>query len=246
MKNRDRDNYLREYLRNRPLFLSVLRAKEAYIYRNYLPFKKPVLDYGCGDGFFAKVAFGGKIEVGLDIRESRIRETKENGIYEKVIVYDGKVIPFKKNYFKTVVSNSVLEHVGDLDKALTEINRVLKLNGKFLATVMTKKWEDYLWGAKILGGIYKTYMRKKQVHVNLLTKRQWDEKFRVAGFKIKKNVGHLDRNTCGLIDLLHYVSLPSLMTYRLFDKWVIAPSVADVIYPRKLILKLTEDRKSTR
>src|SRR3989338_11283820 len=209
--------YLREYLRARPLFLSVLRAKEAYLYRDYLPFKKPVLDYGCGDGFFAKIAFSHEntIDIGLDVRQSRINQTKKQKIYKKTVNYDGKKIPFGNNHFATVVSNSVLEHVDGLEEAIAEINRVLKPGGTFLTTVMTNRWEDYLWGAKYFGNYYKIYMRKKQIHVNLLSRKEWDRMFAKKGFKIKKTVGHLDRFSSGLIDFLHYLSVPSLISYKL-------------------------------
>lgn len=240
----DWNKILKEYLRNRPLFLSVLRAKEVSLYQKYLPITHPVLDFGCGDGFFAKVAFREKVDIGLDVEESRINEAKMQGVYRKIVIYDGKKIPFKNNYFATVVSNSVLEHVECLSDAVYEINRVLKPGGKFLTTVMTKKWEDYLLGAKIFGRIYKDYMRKKQVHVNLLTQKEWDEKFKEAGFAIRKIVGHLDKDTCQLLDLLHYISVPSLISYKLTGKWIILPFLADVIYPRKLFIKLSRGNVS--
>ena len=252
------DGYLKQYLRNRPLFLSVLRAKEAYLYQDYQTFEGPVLDFGCGDGFFAKIAFSRKskiqnpkskikeniIDVGLDIKESRIKEASEQGIYKKIVMYDGNIIPFKDNYFGTVVSNSVLEHVEGLGMALREIIRVLKPKGRLLTTVMAKPWEEYLWGAKIGGKYYKDYMRKKQVHINLLSKRHWDGQFKKAGFKIVKTIGHLDGFSSGLIDFLHYVSLPSLITYKLFGKWVIYPQIADIIYPRKILMRLTRNNIS--
>jgi len=53
------------YLLERPLFLAVLLAKEAELYQSRFPLKHPVLDVGCGDGFFAWIAFRKtKIDVG--------------------------------------------------------------------------------------------------------------------------------------------------------------------------------------
>lgn len=252
------ENYLKTYLRARPLFLSVLRAKEAFLYRNFLPLKQPVLDFGCGDGFFAKIAFSHKskiqnpkskfneniIDVGLDIRESRIKEAKAQGIYKKILMYDGKVIPFKKGSFATVVSNSVLEHVSDLDQALSEISRILKPKGKFLTTVMAGKWEDYLIGTKLIGKSYKDYMRKKQAHINLLTRIEWDNKFKKSGFRIVRTIGHFDKFSSGLIDFLHYVSIPSLISYKLTGKWVILPFLAEIIYPKSFLIKMTKNNVS--
>lgn len=233
------DSELKEYLRHRPLFLAVLRGKEAHLYKEYLPLKRPVLDYGCGDGFFAKVTFDKPIDIALDVEDSRIDEVKKEGVYVKMVKYDGKKIPFKDNHFATVVSNSVLEHVDGLNGALKEIYRVLRSKGKFLTTVMAAPWEDYLFGAKIFGKSYKDYMRKKQVHINLLSKNEWDESFKKAGFKVNKTVGHLDEQSSRFIDILHYFSIPSLISYKLTGKWVMFPRLADFIYPRKFFMEYT-------
>ena len=49
-KKADTINYLSIYLRHRPLFLSLIRAKEAAMFQKFLPLKRPALDVGCGDG----------------------------------------------------------------------------------------------------------------------------------------------------------------------------------------------------
>ena len=49
--------------------------------------------------------------------------------------YDGKKFPFGVAEFDSVVTNQVLEHVFNPDEFLSEINRVLKTNGKLLITV---------------------------------------------------------------------------------------------------------------
>lgn len=46
------------------------------MYQKYKPFNAPILDIGCGDGFFAKIAFG-RIDIGLDVKNSEINEAKE-------------------------------------------------------------------------------------------------------------------------------------------------------------------------
>lgn len=219
-------DFLKAYLCERPLFLSLLRAKEAALYQKYLPLKHPILDFGCGDGFFAKVAFGHHrltriIDVGLDIKESRMEEARKLNIYKKIIVYDGKRIPFPNEYFSTVISNCVLEHVPDLNLVLNEISRVLKPGGLFITTVATKNWEEYLLGNIFFGDLYKKWMRRKQQHFNLLRDEVWTDVFTKRRFTIEEKTGYLNKKAVQLIDLFHYLSLSSLLTYRLFDRWVI-------------------------
>lgn len=235
--------FLKQYLKERPLFLSLMRVKEAQLYQKYLPLKHPILDFGCGDGFFAKVAFGINdkstklIEVGLDIPDSRIHEAVRQNVYGKIVTYDGVTFPYPKNYFATVISNCVLEHVEELGKVLSEIYRVLTPGGIFLATVATNLWEEYLLGNLILGDIYKKLMRKKQAHRNLLSYRQWQNIFIKNGFHIRQEVGYLDQNVVRFIDLSHYLSISSLFSYKLFGRWVLWQDKL-FIFPIDLLAKM--------
>ena len=49
--------------------------------------------------------------------------------------YDGNKFPFRNAEFDSIVTNQVLEHVFNPDEFLSEINRVLKIDGKLLLTV---------------------------------------------------------------------------------------------------------------
>lgn len=250
------DYFLKRYLSERPLFLSLIRAQEAQLFQKFLPLKKPILDVGCGDGFFAKVAFSPKkqvpnsksqinkeniIDIGLDLERSRIGEARNRGIYNKIVIYDGRKIPFTKDSFNTVISNCVLEHIPDLALTLTEIMRVLRPKGKFITTVMAKPWEENLFCSRFLGDGYKTWMRRKQEHRNLFSKIQWDRIFTDTGFKIKESIGYLSSQACRLIDIGHYLSLPNLITYKLFSQWVMFPGLMK-FFPQKCLGKIISKR----
>jgi ubiquinone/menaquinone biosynthesis C-methylase UbiE len=228
--------YLFKYLEHRPLFLSLIRAKEAELYHKYLPLKGSVLDVGCGDGFFAKTVFH-HINVGLDVKNSRIIEADKQGVYQKIITYDGNIFPFKSNLFSTVISNCVLEHIPNLPKLLSEIYRVLKPGGTLLTTVMAKPWEDYLFGSKIIGNRYQGYMRKTQVHLNMLSKAEWDKQFIQSGFKVGSSIGYLNQSASQIVDICHYISIPSLICYKLTGLWVIHPTFGKV-YPVNYLAKM--------
>lgn len=238
--------FLEIYLRERPLFLSLIRAKEAELYQRYLPLKRPVLDVGVGDGFFAKMTFGNSlIDVGLDLPNSRIDEAGKTGIYKKLITYDDGKIPFPSRSFQTVVSNCVLEHISHLELAIKEVYRVLRPGGLFLTTVMAKPWEDNLFGAKILGDFYKKWMREKQIHLNLLKREDWDKIFQKAEFKISHREGYLSSSACQLIDISHYLSFPNLISYKLLGKWVLFPQVTKLIYPINFLVRILSEKVST-
>lgn len=203
------------------------------------------MDVGCGDGFFANTVLAGKIvDVGLDVSESRITEAEKLDVYKKLITYDGEKIPFDSCYFATVFSNCVLEHIQNLSSMLSEIHRVLKPKGFFVATVMTNEWEKNLFGSLILGDRYKNWMRRKQVHRNLLSSQEWDSSFNRAGFTVVKKIGYLSPAACRIIDVCHYLSLPSLITYKIFGKWVLFPNLAKLFYPINYFLTVLNQKAS--
>ncbi len=233
-------NYLREYLNNRPLFISIIRHREAELFEEHIPFERPVLDFGCGDGFYAQLIYpkNQKIDIGLDRQIPDLKEAKKRGIYKKIVNYDGNTIPFKDNYFASVMSNCVLEHIPNINYSVKEINRVLKPNGLFVTTVMTIKWEEYLFGNKILGNTYKKWMRKKQVHPSLLSRNEWQKMFKKNGFEIVKEVGYMDKRASQWMDILHYLSIDSLVTKKFLDKWVVFPQRYDLVSVEKWIRSL--------
>jgi ubiquinone/menaquinone biosynthesis C-methylase UbiE len=87
-----------------------------------------ILDFGCGQGNMVRQyrdagyqAFGADIDV--PNTDQFIRLIRNDQIYR---------IPFDDNEFDFLFSNSVLEHVQDLDSALSEMYRVLKPGGASL------------------------------------------------------------------------------------------------------------------
>lgn len=229
------------------MFYCFIRPQEAVLFQNNMKYlKSPVLDFGCGDGFFAEIVFGKKkIDVGLDIKSSRINEAKEKKIYKKTVIYDGKTISFPDNYFTSVISNCVLEHLPNLMINVKEIYRVLRPGGYFLTTVMTDKWENYLLGKRILGKYYLNYMRKKQEHHNLLSVKKWQDKFEEVRFKTVCKIGYLSPIASRHLELYHYLSIPSLISYKLFKKWSFLPFFFPLITMfRNIVKKKTNLNKS--
>ena len=216
-------SYIQTFLNHQPAFYSLIRPQEALLFHHHQQLiKAPILDFGCGDGFFTHTVFGHQsIDVGLDIDSSRIDQASKCDVYRQIITYDGIKIPFPDNHFQTIISNCVLEHLPQLTKNLKEIHRVLKPDGHFLTTVMTDQWEKHLIGTKIFGATYTNYLKRKQQHLNLYSLSQWQHTFTDSGFKIKDTFSYLNPPTSHLLELGHYFSLPSLLTYKLFHQLVL-------------------------
>lgn len=100
-----------------------------------------VLDIGCGAGvdtIVAAITAGpeGRV-VGLDLTSEMLDRAKENlskTSLENVCFQEGSAedLPFPEASFDVVISNGVFNLVPDKAKALKEVLRVLKPNGRFM------------------------------------------------------------------------------------------------------------------
>jgi ubiquinone/menaquinone biosynthesis C-methylase UbiE len=97
---------------------------------------RTILDIGFGNGEFA-VAFAkaGAIVSGLEVNhflaEIAEEKLKAAGLTADLRVYDGERFPFGNAVFDYLFSVSVLEHVSDDEKFITEAFKALKYGGKF-------------------------------------------------------------------------------------------------------------------
>ncbi|MDR0613414.1 MAG: class I SAM-dependent methyltransferase [Dysgonamonadaceae bacterium] len=90
-----------------------------------------LLDVGCGSKPYQSLFKNISSYTGIDVEnEGHSHETEDIDVY-----YDGKRIPFDDQTFDSILCCEVLEHVPNLNEMLSEINRVLKPDGKFLLTV---------------------------------------------------------------------------------------------------------------
>lgn len=98
---------------------------------------KKMLDIGCGMGWFELIADlkGCDSIYGIEISEQDLLAAKKNINNNKIHfkVGDATNIPFTDNFFDTVVSWEVIEHVPKQaeNKMFQEVNRVLKVGGSF-------------------------------------------------------------------------------------------------------------------
>lgn len=88
-----------------------------------------MLDFGCGSKPY-KTLFNVEKYIGLDFENPGHPHINE----QIDVFYDGKKIPFENEYFDSVFSSEVFEHVFNLDEILKEINRVMKPRALMLIT----------------------------------------------------------------------------------------------------------------
>lgn len=109
-----------------------------------LPVGAPILDVGTSTGTNLRLLkeMGFTNVIGLDRSPEAIRWCNDKGLG---LVREGDVclMPFSDQTFDLVLATDILEHVDDDQKALSELQRVLKKTGHIVITVPTF---PSLWG----------------------------------------------------------------------------------------------------
>jgi len=94
-------------------------------FKHYVDDARIVVDVGCGTGDFSKaLASNRHLVIASDI-ESRLLGEFEDPYIEKVCA-DAQELPLRDGSVDAVLSLSLLEHLGNPDKCVQELYRVLK------------------------------------------------------------------------------------------------------------------------
>jgi SAM-dependent methyltransferase len=113
----------------------------------------PILDVGCGDGLFARMAFDSEEVWGIDIDANEGRWAAASSAYTQVILGDVTRARLPEAFFSTCVANCSLEHVPRIDLALKNIAKSLRPGGKAYLFVPNRDWAKKLVSYRVLAGL---------------------------------------------------------------------------------------------
>ncbi len=225
-----------DYLKNQLLTMAPHRALVRSIESRFMArvtLLRPVLDVGCGDGHFASVTFTEPIDVGMDPWERDLKEcaNRRPRVYTDLVLASATEMPFADGSFQTVISNSVLEHIPDVEMTVREIARVLKPGGEFAMTTPSEYYPEFLLGASLprrmkaakLGRLYGNFFNKISSHAHIDSPKTWARRFERHGLEVVEQTYYFSESAHRAFDLAHYIGIPNLVNKRLRGEWVIHP-----------------------
>ena len=233
MTQMTRDDLLWQHLKTLPAFRALLRSVEARFYHQ-INLQEPVLDLGCGDGDFAQHTFneyGKQIQIGLDPWIGPLRHSVDANIYNLALQADGGRMPFKDGGFKSAFSNSVLEHIPNIQPVLNETSRVLSPNGIFVMTMPNHRFTELLggalllerWGMGHLANRYRTFFNTISRHAHTEGVEWWAARLAMAGFEVERWQYYFSPAALHALEIGHLQGIPSAILRAFTGKWIIAP-----------------------
>jgi SAM-dependent methyltransferase len=234
--NRD---FLRRYTLEAPLALAFERVVECRILST-MPFERPILDIGCGEGLFAKMLFAEKIDTGIDPNPREIERARELDAYHELIVCKGDAISKPGGHFRTIFSNSVVEHIPDLEPVLREAYRLLPPGGRLYLTVPSDRFDRYTVvnqvlscaGLEKLAARFRSFYNRFWKHYHFHSLGDWENIARRAGFTVVTSHTYGPKSVCLLNDMLAPFGIAALITKRLFNRWTLFPALRRLLlYP---------------
>ena len=216
-------DYLWNQFAELPYFRALLRAVESRFY-GQLPVVAPVLDLGSGDGSFSRQTFSRPLDAGIDPWWSPTVEAQKLRAHHVLALAQGATLPFADNTFQTIVSNSVLEHIPELDPVIREAHRVLRSGGYLLFCAPSDHFTDWLVGAQLLGNSYRRWFNRISRHAHCDSPDRWKERLTQAGFVSEQIWYYFSPKALRTLELGHFLGVPNLFTKKLLGSWVIWPS----------------------
>ncbi|HEY89553.1 MAG TPA: class I SAM-dependent methyltransferase [Thermoflexia bacterium] len=220
-----------QQLRELPAFRALLRAVEVRCYAE-LPLPRPVLDLGCGDGHFASVAFPQRLDVGLDPWWGPLQEARQHPAHALLNHAAGARMPYPAAAFATVVSNSVLEHIPQVEPVLAEVARVLQPGGGFYFCVPGPNFRRFLSMGRALDAVglhgpaeaYRRLFDRISRHRYYDDAAGWQQRLEHAGLRLERWWPYFSARALAALEWGHPLGLPTVLVKKLVGRWLLVPT----------------------
>ena len=175
------------------------------------------------------ILFNEKLDTGIDPDSKELLEANRNGSYLETINCYGSKIPKKNKSFRTIFSNSVLEHINDIDSVLKEANRLLYDGGCLYITVPNACFKEYSVISQILKILHLNKVRKNYherynkfwVHFHDYKTSDWKHLFKKNNFKVKYFTRYCPKSICMINDALLPFCVLEFLTKKLINRWTL-------------------------
>lgn len=201
--------------------LGLWRAAEVAALREQ-SYQHPVLDLGCGDGLVTSMVLS-EVEIGIDPNQQALLLAAKRGIYRQLRPIHAEAADIPDESIGTVISNSVFEHIPQINEVLRAAGRMLQHGGRLVFTAPTEIFSSWL---TFPSPSYAARRNSHFDHINLWTVERWSRYLFRAGFEIEKVRPYLRHPLVTIWDMLELLQIVSIRRRRLFgNAWRRLPAI---------------------
>lgn len=169
------------------------RAYEIEAVQRLVSLRGHVLDVGCGDGTLTSVVTRAMHEIvdltGVEPDPIDAAAAERSGLYARVHCVAGAAIPIATGTIDDAFSNSVLEHIPELEPVLAEVARTLRPDGRFVLTVPSADFHACLaadgWLARRAAAAYPATIDRRLQHHRYWTEDEWRSALGAVGLRVE-------------------------------------------------------------
>jgi SAM-dependent methyltransferase/4-amino-4-deoxy-L-arabinose transferase-like glycosyltransferase len=178
-----------------------------------------------------------------------LNKAVDSGVYEMPLQAMGDHMPFPDHSFASALSNSVLEHIPDIQPVLNEIGRVLQPGAPFVITVPSHLFSEYLGGAAFFNRLgldgmadrYRKLFNHISRHAHTDPPEVWAERLAKAGLQIERWQYYFSREALRTLEIGHAQGVPSAITHALTGHWIIGPYESNLKWTERWVRPYYEE-----
>ncbi|MBS2019079.1 MAG: class I SAM-dependent methyltransferase [Deltaproteobacteria bacterium] len=199
----------------------------------------PILDVGCGDGLFAKVAFEGAEVWGIDIDAKEGRWAQASRAYSQIVLGDITKARLPSGFFASCVANCSLEHVPDLQAALSNIAGSLMPGAEAILFVPNKIWASKFMSVRAARAAFGDRVAQMLqdgideffAHRHLHDEQGWREQIAKSPLELAEIRPVLSTSTTVAFEALLLPSLAGYLNKKLTSRWTNFPGARQAVAP---------------
>lgn len=192
--------------------LALWRAAEIAILRD-VTYKHPLMDVGCGDGLVTAHVLS-YADFGVDPNEQALRHAAKLHIYGRLEALPVQQLPLPDGSIAMVLSNSVFEHIPEIDAVLASLARMLSMGERLVFTTPTDTFGRWLF---LPVPVYARWRNRALNHLNLWSVQEWKRHLEAVGLEVELVRPYLRREQVWLWDALELLQLVWIGKRRLFS-----------------------------
>jgi SAM-dependent methyltransferase len=227
-----------QYFPHAPVALCIKECARLTVLRRFAC-PGPLLDVGCGDGLFTKIAFPDREVWGIDLDAKEGRWAQASRAYAQIILGDITRAQLPAGFFQTCVANCSLEHVPNIDGALTTIRSSLAVGGRAYLFVPHKDWASRMRSVRLLHAVnahaaatsLQAQIDKTFRHVHLYDEKEWTEIAERSGLAVVKVEPILSTATTAAYEAFLAPSVLGWANKKMTSRWTNFPEVRRWLAP---------------